>query len=190
MNLWGEPQRVPILHRPLLKVSDKWCTHAQLLQLDLVAALQYQFFVHFVLIFVTIAGLPDLLLIRANYESESDPIDLGQWLGEVFSVDDNNLKFALDTIDTNDYLGCSDKEMKLKCNGQKLRSSLAPCTEQNEKLQMLLHGRKVEVKCMVVEVKSKSDSLDERQEDWLNIIDRAIPYHARVCKFTDSDNNI
>jgi len=133
------------------------------------------------------AGLPDLLLIRANYECDSSSIDLSEWLGEVFSDDDKNLTLALDTINKDDYLGCSDKELKLKGIGTSLRSSLAPSTNLKEKLQFLHNGRKVEVKCMVVEVKSNNDSLDERQEDWLNIIDRAIPFQARVCKFTDSE---
>jgi hypothetical protein len=133
------------------------------------------------------AGLPDLLLLRANYESDSDPIDLGEWLGEGFSVDDKSLSFALDTINTSDFLGCSEKDMKLKGNRPSLRGNSGPSTKSKEKLQFVHNGKKVQVKCIVVEVKSNNDSLDERQEDWLNIIDRAIPFHARVCKFTDSE---
>ena len=45
-------------------------------------------------------------------------------------------------------------------------------------------GGSVVVQCMFVEVKSANDSLDERQEDWLNVLDQV--GHARVCKFIAS----
>ena len=46
-------------------------------------------------------------------------------------------------------------------------------------------GKKIVfVQCLFVEVKSASDKLDERQEDWLNILDKE--GCARVCKFVKS----
>jgi hypothetical protein len=132
------------------------------------------------------AGMPDLLLIRAFCPSDSTLIDLGEWIGEDFINQIKSSKLILDLINDEGLLGCSEKELK----GQNERSSTTVTSTDNDrnvsKLQLVYDGKIVVVQCMLVEVKSANDSLDERQEDWLNIIDRVIPSHARVCKFTKS----
>jgi len=164
-------------------------------------------------------GLPDLLLARAIYrngdthtspgvegchKTVSDLVDLGDWVGEGFSVDSiqdreaaHRASFLIDRDD--EFLGC-DKvgDSGTRSNGrwkrgQGQRQQRFPQKENKdepsveeipimpEKLSLTHRGNAVQVECLFVEVKSLNDRLDGRQEDWLNILDRN--GNARVCKF-------
>ena len=57
--------------------------------------------------------------------------------------------------------------------------------EVTEKLKLEFEGRKVKVEVLFSEVKSANDTLDKRQETWLNILESA-GIMARVCKFKES----
>ena len=123
------------------------------------------------------AGLPDLLLVRGICDMEL--VDLGEWIGEGFketnatSIDiDKDEEFLSNTDNT-----FSSKKGKNNVQiDQTFTESFVP-----KKLHLSHDGTDVSIQCMFVEVKSANDSLDERQRDWLNIID--IAGNARVCKF-------
>ncbi|GMI48247.1 hypothetical protein TrCOL_g12353 [Triparma columacea] len=57
--------------------------------------------------------------------------------------------------------------------------------EVTEKLKLEFEGRKVKVEVLFSEVKSANDTLDKRQETWLNILESA-GIMTRVCKFKES----
>ena len=153
-------------------------------------------------------GLPDLLLVRALYEKSTtaddehieELVDLGEWVGETFSEkyqDAVKAKQAWQLLggDTDDdFLGCS----KVGDSGgrntfkrpSRARNSFGPKNENEgdkvdvsmpDRLSLSHNSRSIKVECMFVEVKSHSDRLDSRQEDWLNILD--LHGNSRVCKF-------
>jgi hypothetical protein len=153
-------------------------------------------------------GLPDLLLVRALYEKSTATDDeqlvvLGEWVGETFSEkhqDAVKAKQAYQLLggDTDDdFLGCSkvgdsggrNTNSRFK-RSSRTRNSFGPTNENEEdevnvsmpdRLSLNHNSRSIKVECMFVEVKSHSDRLDSRQEDWLNILD--LHGNARVCKF-------
>ncbi|OEU19839.1 hypothetical protein FRACYDRAFT_206636 [Fragilariopsis cylindrus CCMP1102] len=153
-------------------------------------------------------GLPDLLLVRALYEKSTtaddehieELVDLGEWVGETFSEkyqDAVKAKQAWQLLggDTDDdFLGCS----KVGDSGgrntfkrpSRARNSFGPKNGNEgdkvdvsmpDRLSLSHNSRSIKVECMFVEVKSHSDRLDSRQEDWLNILD--LHGNSRVCKF-------
>lgn len=54
-------------------------------------------------------------------------------------------------------------------------------------LEMVHEGRAIVPHCLFVEVKSSNDTLDARQEDWLNVLDQH--GYARVCKFATNQKS-
>ena len=147
------------------------------------------------------AGLPDLLLVRA-FTKDKEPcnsgsdkeidtmklLNLSDWVGEVFQKSPTNTSGILDDIDE-EFLGGSLSEkqgVSSTTNNRKSNNSKAITLNDiiSEKLLLTYNDAPVMVECMFVEVKSQSDKLDGRQEDWLNILDRY--GSARVCKFNSS----
>jgi len=152
-------------------------------------------------------GLPDLHLFRAvrvdpdsNGEEKISLVDLGEWIGESFSVEYQQALAAQQAAailcDRDDeFLGCTKvgdsggQANRFSRNGKHLSNSLnqkkIPSLDMlPEKLRLHHEDRSVKVQCLMVEVKSSNDRLDARQEDWLNVLSRE--GHARVCKFEDS----
>ena len=120
------------------------------------------------------AGLPDLLLVRGICDAEL--VDLGEWIGEDFKktsatsiIIDRDDEFLSNTSSYDKRLGKFEAD-------DGFEESYVP-----EKLHLSTRGKGITIQCMFIEVKSANDSLDERQRDWLNIIDSA--GNARVCKF-------
>lgn len=145
-------------------------------------------------------GLPDLLLMRA-INSESEVIDLGEWVGEGFLPENQKALNIFEDRDS-EFLGCSKvgeaggipSKRFSRGGGQQKRwqqkeddSTAVEKVQLPAKLQLHHNGKKVKVEVMFVEVKSHNDTLDPRQGDWLNILDRY--GNARVCKFISPTNN-
>jgi len=148
------------------------------------------------------AGLPDLLLVRAftkdkeSCSSVSDEkieilnlLKLSDWVGEIFQESPTSTSGILDDRDE-EFLGgsLSEKQRISSTNNNNRKSIDSKAITLNdlrpEKLLLTYNDSPVMVECMFVEVKSHSDKLDDRQEDWLNILDRY--GSARVCKFKSS----
>ena len=134
-------------------------------------------------------GLPDLLLARARYCSTNQLVDLGDWIGEAFSKDsidqenlNRNISMLADRDD--DFLGCSKNVDSGHNKFKKRKQKIFVVPTFPSKLQLEHECESVKCDCMFVEVKSASDRLDARQEDWLNIIDTCAD--ARVCKFFEN----
>ncbi|KAL7548122.1 hypothetical protein ACHAWF_011417 [Thalassiosira exigua] len=147
-------------------------------------------------------GLPDLLLVRARYDSDSKQsspdafVDLADWIGEEFSkarIDEENLRSHINMLMDRDdeFLGCSKNADGCTAQQQKF-SRKKPGLSRVEvpvfpdRLEFLHEDKRVEAECLFVEVKSSNDRLSERQEDWLSILENCT--NARVCKFTSSPN--
>ena len=147
-------------------------------------------------------GLPDLLLVRAfsqhsEEEKKFQMVDLGVWVGEAF-VEGNtkmNRGFGLAksiVYGDDEFLGCNPEELRGKKQKQHFYSKNIGMSHDVEKqscdlpprLLLTFENRSVTVECMFVEVKSSNDRLDERQLDWLNLLD--LKGNARVCKFETS----
>jgi hypothetical protein len=131
-------------------------------------------------------GLPDLLLVRARYvrnAEESTLVDLGDWIGEGFSK--GRILSGLYMLSDDDFLGCSKNGDGLSGSQRRRTSSSRvmeePFTSLPQNLCLVHNSKEVFVETVFVEVKSASDRLDARQEDWLNILDGVS--NARVCKF-------
>ena len=137
-------------------------------------------------------GLADLTLVRSLFDGSIEHVDLGEWIGEGFSSDN---KATSSILYDDEFLGCSkvgdsrsrnyshqQPKSTLLTASQALASQRKLDTIMPQKLLLSHNGRKVNVECMLVEVKSSNDRLDPRQEDWLNILDQN--GNARVCKFT------
>ena len=146
------------------------------------------------------AGLPDLLLVRAfvnkrlcasskasDLTGNNELLNLSEWIGEVFQksptstsgiLDDRDEEFLRGSI-SEKYTGASASNRRNKDSENLLTKELHP-----ERLILISNGLPVIVECVFVEVKSHSDKLDDRQEDWLNILDHH--ENARVCKFHSS----
>ena len=123
-------------------------------------------------------------------------VDLADWIGEKFSkehVQNGKVaELANILIDRDgEFLGCSKfgDSIANKSGG---RQGVQQWKSQNvlksqeelivpERVVLNHKDKTVLVQCMFVEVKSANDRLDNRQEDWLNILDGA--GYARVCKF-------
>jgi len=156
-------------------------------------------------------GLPDLHLFRAtSFEPDSTTttddkttlVELGEWIGESFSPESQQSlaaqqAAAILTDRDDEFLGCSKvgdsggQASRLSRSGKQLsggsasnKNKIPSLDSLPERLQLKHNDRAVKVECWMVEVKSSSDRLDARQEDWLNVLDR----HgmARVCKFEDT----
>lgn len=146
-------------------------------------------------------GLPDLLLVRAQYDDGSllGGADLGEWVGECFSpdvVEEGKINEVINRlIDRDDeFLGCSkNSDFQQNSRGKRKRGGKLSNYELNtdmigenveespRELELNFNGRNVCAQSIFVEVKSANDRLDSRQEDWLNILDK--DGNARVCKF-------
>ena len=141
------------------------------------------------------AGLPDLLLVRAFCQDTKStngtagtcrPLDLSQWVGEVFQHSPASNSSILDDRD-DEFIGGSinDRQALASSNQRRKNDKAIELQEYCPERLLLSHdGLPVTVDCMFVEVKSHNDKLDDRQEDWLNILDRF--GNARLCKFTSS----
>lgn len=147
------------------------------------------------------AGLPDLLLVRAftkdkeSCSSGSDEnieilklLNLSDWVGEVFQKSPTSTSGILDDRDEEFLGGSLSEKQGISSTTNNRKSSDSKAITLNdlrpEKLLLTYNDLPVMVECMFVEVKSHSDKLDDRQEDWLNILDRY--GSARVCKFNSS----
>jgi hypothetical protein len=147
-----------------------------------------------------IGGLPDLSLVRAVYApTAEDPngslVDLGDWIGEMFSSDSRESHQAQQVIGfledrEAEFLGCSKVgDSGGRTSNRSTRTGRQPSKmaglegklELPHRLQLHHNDRFIIPECMLVEVKSHNDRLDPRQEDWLNILDQH--GNARVCKF-------
>lgn len=126
------------------------------------------------------AGLPDLLLVRA-FTEEMTPLDLGNWVGEVFHESlMNNASILIDRDE--EFIGGSIHDnKKISSRIERQQKTQDSNIEIPERLMLSYENKSVAVQCMFVEVKSANDKLDERQEDWLNVLDRF--GNARICKF-------
>ncbi len=140
------------------------------------------------------AGLPDLLLVRAfTRESKPSgilckPLDLNQWIGEVFQHSPNCTSSILEDRDE-EFLGGSLNDRQGLSTYQKRGNNSEGFTFEGfdpERLVLSQNGSPVTIECMFVEVKSHNDRLDDRQEDWLNVLDRF--GNARLCKFKSSES--
>lgn len=137
------------------------------------------------------AGLPDLLLVRAlKIENKQDPpslLDLNEWIGEEI-VDSLSGTMAISSSSRDDEFlgGIINEKQTLSTNKSQKNKNEDTCMDIKVPDRLnLIHGEsEVLVQCLFVEVKSANDTLDERQEDWLNILDRY--GHARLCKFKSS----
>ena len=154
-------------------------------------------------------GLPDLTLCRAIYESDdSNPeetlVDLGTWIGEGFSADQQVEKDGKTTarmLEDQDeqFLGCSKvgdsgrRNARISVSGgtrgpgSKLTDMTEEQLQMSEPLVFQRNGRRIRVECMLVEVKSQNDRLDSRQEDWLNVLDKY--GNVRVCQFKSTKSS-
>ncbi|GKY97456.1 hypothetical protein MPSEU_000704000 [Mayamaea pseudoterrestris] len=147
-------------------------------------------------------GMPDLLLIRAsacdNDDDSFNTIDLGDFVGESFSVESQSeiqAKRSQMIIGDEDFLGCSMGDAGATNSFKRNRSWAATSSTSSspqtlggaveislpERLQLLHNNLLVRVETMLVEVKSVNDRLDPRQHDWLNVL--SLHGNARVCKF-------
>ena len=147
-------------------------------------------------------GFPDLLLVRAYFHHSEDKksseiVDLGLWVGEAFVEGNTKLNRGLGPAKTivygdDEFLGCSPEEFRGKKQIRQIHSKNIGASHNAEKqscdlpprLLLTFENRSVTVECMFVEVKSSNDRLDERQIDWLNMLD--LKGNARVCKFETS----
>ena len=133
-----------------------------------------------------------------------DLVDLGEWVGEQFSEASKIAQEAMSgsniLIDKDDeFLGCSkvgdsgaQSTSRWRRGAPRRQTSRNDSTNNSDdwcidklppRLVLRHDDRDVRVQCMFVEVKSLTDRLDGRQEDWLNVLDRV--GNARVCKFGD-----
>jgi len=117
-------------------------------------------------------------------------LKLSDWVGEIFRESPTSTSGILDDRDE-ELLGGSLSEKQrissITINRKSIIDSKAIALNdlRPEKLLLTSNDSPVMVECMLVEVKSHSDKLDDRQEDcWLNILDRY--GSARVCKFKSS----
>lgn len=191
-------QRDPQLHRDLLNIRSlcavaAGCGGRQLAAVFRTLLYDYRHYS---------GGLPDLLLVRASYESVNqlrELVELGEWIREGFSEEakaqlrEQFGNFIL--IDQDDeYLDCSKtgesggkamQNIRSSAGGKNARDLGVIPSVMPEKMLLSHNGRTVKVECLFVEVKSHNDRLDARQEDWLNILDRC-GKNARVCQFRES----
>lgn len=141
-------------------------------------------------------GLADLTLVRASYEEYHHEetcrqIDWGEWIGESFALDKTHSNRALLLDRDDEFLGgtLNDKQKSSSSSNNGRRPITVEDKNEtiNDKdpLQLVYDGKAVKVEAIFVEVKSVNDTLDERQEDWLNVIGSF--GEARVCKFESSD---
>lgn len=138
-------------------------------------------------------GMPDVTLVRAGWDSNNIGkfSNWDEWIGEGFMRDhDRNIKALLYDRD-DDFLGGCFNETKTSISSARDRVSFKEsnndelCDNINP-LELSYDGKQLILQSMFVEVKSANDTLDERQEDWLNIIGSY--GEARVCKFESSKN--
>lgn len=139
------------------------------------------------------AGLPDLLLVRAFVHESTDAgdvcqsLDLHQWIGEVFQHSPTCTSAILEDRDEEFIGGSLNERQALSSSNQRRSNKQEGWTFDEcdpERLLLSQDGSPITVDCMFVEVKSHNDRLDDRQEDWLNILDRF--GNARLCKFKSS----
>ena len=139
-------------------------------------------------------GLPDLLLVRARYQASNENVELGEWIGEGFSqenIDEKNAQRQLRLLFGGDdeFLGCSknsDSTLKPFSSKRQRGVQAAELPAFPAKLEFTVDEKRIRAESLLVEVKSHSDRLSERQEDWLSILGEG---KARVCKFTHSSAN-
>jgi hypothetical protein len=141
-------------------------------------------------------GLPDLTLVRAtinnnnidNKIDETNNVDWSEWIGEGFTKDRSSRGKSILLDRDDEFLGGSldDKKTSSSSKKEERQNFLADDDHFPDPHKLLLSydGKPVILEAMLVEVKSASDTLDARQEDWLNII--GSHGEARVCKFESS----
>ena len=134
-------------------------------------------------------GMPDLTLVRAGWnENEMGKFtQWDEWIGEGFSKQNQNSKDLLFDRDDEFLGGCLNDRKSTRRDKQPFSSDTKKITEIAEPECLLLshNEQSVTLQALFVEVKSSNDTLDERQEDWLNIIGGS--GDARVCKFVSSN---
>ena len=138
-------------------------------------------------------GLADLTLVRARFQRDSDcqadeELDWGEWIGESFAVENSSGGNSMLLDRDDEFLGGTpnDKQKSSSSsNGTKRPNSVSERDMEGKKaLELMYNGKPINVETIFVEVKSVNDTLDERQEDWLNVIGGL--GEARVCKFESS----
>ncbi len=132
-------------------------------------------------------GMPDLTLVRTDEGGKN--LNWGKWIGEAFVNDQNRNSKALLSERDGEFLGdcLNDKHATSSSRRnfvQNLNEDDIP-TADPERLDLSYDCEPVKLQSMFVEVKSANDTLDERQEDWLNIICNR-GGEARICKFESS----
>jgi len=136
-------------------------------------------------------GMPDLTLIRATQNIDNDEdnhVDWGAWIGEEFANDQNQKNKVLLLDRDDEFLGGCLNEKQTTSSSRKGYVSLNDdemSLPDPERLDLSFSCKPVKLQAMFVEVKSANDTLDDRQEDWLNIICNR-GGEARVCKFKSS----
>ena len=133
-------------------------------------------------------GLPDVTLVRAGYSGNSMGhfCDWGDWIGEGFFDDQERNIRALLHDREEEFLGGNLNEKQVSFRGRKQSNVINEATSQKtpDRLHLSHNDKPINLQCMFIEVKSANDSLDERQEDWLNIL--GSNSEARVCKYVSS----
>ncbi len=136
-------------------------------------------------------GLPDVTLVRAGWHENDlgDFTDWGEWIGEGFKFSqDGHIKALLYDRDEEFLGGCLNEQKKSMSSFRDRKNAVirndGDICPDRDPLSLSHDGKQLVLQCMFVEVKSANDTLDERQEDWLNIIGRF--GEARVCKFESS----
>lgn len=138
-------------------------------------------------------GLADLTLVRAKFQRDSDcqideELDWGRWIGESFAVEKSSGGGAMLLDRDDEFLGgaLNDKQKSSSSSNGAKRPNVVTEIDMDgkEALELMYNGQLVDVETIFVEVKSVNDTLDERQEDWLNVIGGF--GEARVCKFESS----
>merc|ERR1712232_674636 len=121
-------------------------------------------------------------------DNNKEFVNLSEWIGEGFKSNVNSSDM-LEDIDE-EFLGWSaNDEKRISSWGKNKKNTIlnqnnVPTESVNvinpQKLLLVHKGKHVAVQCLFVEVKSANDTLDERQEDWLNILDKV--GNSRLCK--------
>ena len=135
-------------------------------------------------------GLPDLTLVRAGQNSNKfgEFGNWNEWIGEGFVIDQAERSKALILDRDDEFLGGRLNEKQRTSSSQSNKHGTSrndvETNKDPDRLVLSHDGEPLLLQSMFVEVKSANDTLDARQEDWLNII--GSHGEARVCKFKPS----
>ncbi len=108
-------------------------------------------------------------------------VDLDCWVGEIFQGQATNNASILTDRDEEFIDGNNIERRSLSSISRRQRNEIVRNVDYSSKLLLENAGKPVQIQCLFVEVKSQNDTLDERQEDWINILDQY--GNARICKF-------